>query len=812
MRLPLLLALLLASTVPAQSNNLYDLTKVRSFYVTFSAPGWYTRLLANRATGAELQGDLVVDGKLIQQIGVRMVGGDSYEGTASTKKPLSITMDAFIKGQDLYGHDNINLRNGFNDPTLMREVISYQILRNYMPAPRANWIKVYINNTYWGLYINVEQVDKEMISDWFKGNDGNRYLAEPTAAAGKGKSALQWLGATLQNYKDAYDLKTGTPTNPYIDLQTLCNVLNNSTQLATDLPKIFEVDRALWYLAHFNLIANLNGYNPRGNGYYLYHDEQHDTINVLPWDMGGAFGASSSQTVTDALNFDPFEGKSRGSRPMVSKILGVDEWRARYVHHMKAIITESFNWTSHVSKQVATFGILIDSAIKTDTKKLYTYQNYLDNKTKAVVLANKPGYGKVAPGLQQFCDSRVAFLNTQAAFKAVAPVVTEVNVTPNDPKPNSTTIVTAKVTSTVAKGSVTVHYRTTGGYLSSSMFDDGNHGDGAANDGVYGGIIPAVVHKPGAPVDYYVGAESAGSVGGAVTYVPTRAANDPLRYVTRWAVGSSPAHINEILAINDTINRDQNREYEDWIEIYNKSATPLVVAGMYLTDDVNKPTKFKFPANTTIAANGTILVWCDNDVGQGPLHASFKLSGSGEEIILFDTDGITQLSRVQFGQQTSDVSIGWREDGTPTQMVAFRKYHDIGRGPTYNDVNKPIKGAREFWPIDHSNQRLFLQWLGAPRIGQTNAIRSLGSTPLKPVIMFLSPSTAMFPIGGGLNLMLGPLLGPYMIPTDKSGQGLMVLKLPNDQALVGQTVYLQIGGDDVKGFTLSNCVEVTFYQ
>ena len=94
-----------------------------------------------------------------------MVGGDSFDGTASTKKPLSIKMDAFTKGQDLYGYDNINLHNGFNDPTMMREVISYEILREYMPAPRANWVDVYVNNVYWGLYINIQQVDKGMVSD-----------------------------------------------------------------------------------------------------------------------------------------------------------------------------------------------------------------------------------------------------------------------------------------------------------------------------------------------------------------------------------------------------------------------------------------------------------------------------------------------------------------------------------------------------------------------------------------------------------------------------------------------------------------------
>ena len=74
MRLPTLLTLLLAAAIPAQSEDLYDLTKVRSLYIQFSSANWYSQLVANRTTGAHLQGDVIVDSKLFQQIGVRMVG------------------------------------------------------------------------------------------------------------------------------------------------------------------------------------------------------------------------------------------------------------------------------------------------------------------------------------------------------------------------------------------------------------------------------------------------------------------------------------------------------------------------------------------------------------------------------------------------------------------------------------------------------------------------------------------------------------------------------------------------------------------
>ena len=57
--------------------------------------------------------------------------------------------------------------------------------------------------------------------------------------------------------------------------------------------------------------------------------------------------------------------------------------------------------------------------------------------------------------------------------------------------------------------------------------------------------------------------------------------------------------INEIMALNTATIEDPNQpgQYPEWIELYNASASPIVLNGLYLTDDMNDPTQWQIPAS-----------------------------------------------------------------------------------------------------------------------------------------------------------------------------------------------------------------------
>jgi len=122
--------------------------------------------------------------------------------------------------------------------------------------------------------------------------------------------------------------------------------------------------------------------------------------------------------------------------------------------------------------------------------------------------------------------------------------------------------------------------------------------------------------------------------------------------------------LNEFLADNSALNSDEAGEFDDWLEIFNPTNTALDLAGLYLTDNPSNLEKWQIPpAVGLIPPGGYVLVWCDEDGSQGPLHANFKLSASGEFIALVKADGMTILDSTSFGGQLEDVSMGRTPDG-----------------------------------------------------------------------------------------------------------------------------------------------------
>jgi len=105
-----------------------------------------------------LLANINIDGTSYDSVGIRYKGYSSVS-IDRKKNPFNIKLDWLIN-QDHNGIDKIKLSNVIQDPSFIREALSYEIARKYMPASGANYAKVYINDVYWGLYTSVQDVDK----------------------------------------------------------------------------------------------------------------------------------------------------------------------------------------------------------------------------------------------------------------------------------------------------------------------------------------------------------------------------------------------------------------------------------------------------------------------------------------------------------------------------------------------------------------------------------------------------------------------------------------------------------------------------
>ena len=130
---------------------------------------------------------------------------------------------------------------------------------------------------------------------------------------------------------------------------------------------------------------------------------------------------------------------------------------------------------------------------------------------------------------------------------------------------------------------------------------------------------------------------------------------------SNWLTLEPSLIINEFMADNDEAFADPDAsgdEYDDWIEIYNRSSVPRDLSGMYLTDDLDNPDKWLIPDGVTIDAYGYVIFWADEQQEQGSTHTNFKLDADGEEIGLFDADGTTLIDSIEFDEQYKNMSYG----------------------------------------------------------------------------------------------------------------------------------------------------------
>lgn len=639
--------------------GLYDPSLFRTISLTFTQANWSTLLANARLANTNLSCyRLALDnGATNFLVGARYKGNSSYD-MAGTKKSINLEFDWAITNADLMGHETVNLNNACGDETIMREPLFFNIMSQYTPCPKGALANVHINGTQWGVYALIQQENGKLIREWFPNDNGDRWRA-PNAATGgtpggpggglftsSNSAFCVFLNQGVWYYTNHYTLKS-TTTNLLTALQRLTNAiyvlnLTPTNQLRDKLEDVFAVDDWLWFLAIENLFVDDDSYWYKGADYGFYYEPNSGRIHPVEHDGNETFTATTSINYT----LSPVTGATGNNRPLLYRLLPINELRQRYLAHMRTVMEEYFN-PAVATPMIDAFHRLSISAILTDPNKGFTMTAYTND-----LIA-----------LKTYITNRYNYLKTHAELTPLPPNILSVTGPSAPVSPTNAATITAHVTSNNGSGvsSVWLYFRDKnyGRFTVRQMFDDGLHGDGAAGDGVYGA---ATTNFPaGNKIHYYVEARAANAAQ-AARFSPARAEWATYSYrVGLTSAASSPVVINELQTANETTIADPQGEYDDWIELRNLTDADVDLTGCYLSDETNNPRKWPFPAGTKIPANGYLLIWADEDGKATPgLHANFKLDKDGETLYLLDTDAHFNavLDAVTFGAQTDDLSYG----------------------------------------------------------------------------------------------------------------------------------------------------------
>ena len=634
----LLIAIVLPLVLMAQGGgDLYDTGSVRELRIYFAEPDWRERLNALYLEGNDrLVADLWIDGTLLADVGVRFKGYSSYS-PGQVKNPFNIELDHVVDGQDYQGFSKLKLSNVTSDPSFLREVLAYEVARNYMPASRAGFANVYVNDTLQGLYVSVEDVGKDFLERSFGSRENPFVKGNPPTVSltGENSNLSNTPGTDSSAYYPFYELESEYGWRELLDLITVLNTEPDSVE------QVLNVDRVLWMHAFNYAVINFDSYVGYAQNYYLYRDD-HARWNPILWDLNMSFASFrlsdaslywNGFNIAQAITMDPLMHLNSVSvvpRPLMRNLFQNAMYRRMYLAHLRTIINEQFASGAYRDRAVE-LQTLVAGHVQADTNKFFSDADFLANLDATV--AGITDY----PGITPLMDQRSAYLAMYPGFSG-EPVIGTPMHAPVDITMGEELWITATVS-----GADTVFLAYRQGdhepFIALAMLDDGAHGDGAAGDGLFGAsFIPGsnMVH-------YYLYAEN--EVAGA--FSPARAAHEFHSIVTR--IAPNDLVINELMASNGGQTLNEAGEAADWIELYNPGEFTVSTAGLYLSDDLNDPMKWPLPA-ITVASHAHLMIWADERSELGDHHANFKLDAGGEALTLaYDADAV--LDRVTFGPQ-----------------------------------------------------------------------------------------------------------------------------------------------------------------
>ena len=390
---------------------LYDQNVLRTLFLEFEAPDWEQEMADFYHTDVDVPAKLTVDGKSYGIVGVHFRGASSFMMVPATRKrSMSISMDHMDSKQRLYGYKSMDLLNANGDPTFLRTVLYNYIARQYIPAPKANFMRVVINGESWGIYPNAQEFNADLTEDNFKSRKGARWKVPGNPGA---QGGLAYLGDSIDAYKQHYEIKTKDDPKAWADFIRLCKTLNQTPpdQLEKALSGLLDVDGALKFLAIDKALINTDGYWVRMSDYSIYEDEK-GVFHVLPHDANetlreteGGFGGGQG----GVIELDPFAGADDERKALLSRLLAVPALRTRYLTYMKDIATNWLDWKK-VEPMITAWTTMIGPDVKTDGHKLFPYAKFVSTITKD---DENPGFGPAGGpelSLKSFFEKRRAYL------------------------------------------------------------------------------------------------------------------------------------------------------------------------------------------------------------------------------------------------------------------------------------------------------------------------------------------------------------------------------------------------------------------
>jgi hypothetical protein len=630
--------------------------------------------------------------------GVRLRGNFSR---LAHKPSFKLSLDEFDPGAELAGIVKLNLIGEHNDPCIVREKLVYDALAaTGLPVSRASHVRLFLNGDYRGLYIHVEEVDERFLYDRFGSSAGDlfkcQYLSVPVRADLRYRPAEDYESYG-QDGKVVYELLTDGNSNSFERLGELIDVINNASDASfvSELEEVLDVGSFLQSIAFNVLSGSWDSYWGGANNYFLYRHPVTGRYHFIIRDQDMTFGLNSINSVdysqVNIYAFAPLDSRF----PLIYRMLNQSHYRNLYSHFVDQFLDRPLA-PGPLRARVEELRRRIRPAALADTYRTLDFP-YIDEDAFDIAFDAALG-GHVRQGLKPFIDARAASARAQLNFPPAAPAIWGVTPLAGTVSPGQPIHFSCRAFDDGGIQRLDLHLDSGNGFTAVQMLDDGIHHDGVPGDGVYGATAAAAAR--GSRLRFYLTARD-GS--GRVTRSP---ADAPASTHALDVLLDGPVVLNELMARNRSTIADEAGEFEDWIELWNRSSEPVDMTRYRLSQDPGAP-GWRLPA-VMLPPQGYLLIWMDDDEDQGPRHAPFKLDGDGEWIGLLREGGPAGRQAVDalaFGPQSENIALGRAQDGglpwgmmTPTPGTANRPLEVPSDPPPGDSPPPPALALVRIWP------------------------------------------------------------------------------------------------------------------
>jgi hypothetical protein len=250
--------------------------------------------------------DATVDGETFSGAGGRVKGGCGSARTLDQKAAFKVNLswdDPSIAGcpetRRVHGVKRLTLNNQVQDRSFVHERIGYHFYKLMgVATPRVANVRLGVNGEPWGFYLNVESIDRRMLSRWFESNGGMLYegtyfcdLVPPNVPESEDDDSM----CLSRKFSD--DVCDGNPDpgddpktySPLRDFVTAIDAIPDGA-FFDSMPQLIDRQAFLSLWAADAIMGHWDGYAyDIINNYRVYHHPVTDLWTIIPTGIDQTF-------------------------------------------------------------------------------------------------------------------------------------------------------------------------------------------------------------------------------------------------------------------------------------------------------------------------------------------------------------------------------------------------------------------------------------------------------------------------------------------------------------------------------------------